>query len=360
MIQFTLQVTKEEVTVITHDGGIATINLEDPTHIYTTYYQNRIERLAQPSPHPIVITDEEWEELGEGKAYIKDWDDISTVLTMEMIQDAVDWLVFGSGSNFSDPLKVTHRVPKNKSMNTPKDTDGTLLKSADVMRNYDPEAPENAEREKIRSAQMRALSPEEIEALQRKNAHLMVNAYSPANTTNNPTTMPEALDIGPAEAEDGLLTLTDEQFINRYKPETDEHGNYYRQRDWTDLEDQEAIEKATAENRIWTAGDDDNGNFCISSGWHFVNRLYYIITEIPLENPDWNVQIPSDEEEISDHVRELMDQTDTEADEWESMDGPQTGVGTEYWYRHIYDGREAYVVDDQGAITIEVSDPKES
>lgn len=170
----------------------------------------------------------------------------------------------------------------------------------------------------------------------------------------------ETIDIGPPEPVDGLLTLTDDQFIARYKPEEDEQGEYYRQRDWTVLEDQEEIEKASAENRIWTAMDDDNGNFCISSGWHLVNRLYYIITEIPLENPDWNVQVPSDEEEIPDHIQALMEQTDTEADEWASMDGPQTGVGTEYWYHHIYDEREAYVVDDQGEITIEVSDPKEA
>lgn len=53
--------------------------------------------------------------------------------------------------------------------------------SADALRNYDSKAPENGEREKMRAAKMRALSREEIEELQRKNAHLMVNAYSPAN-----------------------------------------------------------------------------------------------------------------------------------------------------------------------------------
>jgi len=165
-------------------------------------------------------------------------------------------------------------------------------------------------------------------------------------------------ETGPPHPQDGVLNLTDDQFIARYKPETDEHGNYYRQRDWTVPEDQVEIEKATKEHRIWTAGDDDNGNFCISSGWHFVNRLYYIITEIPLENPDWIVQVPSDEEELSDHMQKLTFETDTAADEWESMDGPQTGVGVEFWYRHD-DGREAYVVDDQGEITIEINSPGE-
>lgn len=70
-------------------------------------------------------------------------------------------------------------------MNTPKTDGETLLKSiallADAMRNYDPEAPENAEIEKMRAQQMRALSQDEIEERQRAQAHLMVNAYSPAN-----------------------------------------------------------------------------------------------------------------------------------------------------------------------------------
>jgi hypothetical protein len=100
MIQFTLQSTKDEVTVITTDGGIAVINLEDPEHIYTTYYQSRLERLAHGNPDPIEITEEEWEFLGEGKSYHKDWDDIAQVLTVEMIRDAVDWLVLGAGSDF--------------------------------------------------------------------------------------------------------------------------------------------------------------------------------------------------------------------------------------------------------------------
>ena len=100
MIQFTLQSTQTDVTVITTDGGIAVINLENPEHIYTTYYQSRLGRLAQENPNPIEITEEEWEYLGEGKSYQKDWDDIAHILTVEMIRDAVDWLILGSGSDF--------------------------------------------------------------------------------------------------------------------------------------------------------------------------------------------------------------------------------------------------------------------
>lgn len=105
MIQFTLQSTQTEVIVITHDGGIATINLEDPEHVYTTYYQARIDRLALATTNPITITDEEWVTLAEGKAYHKDWDGISQTLTMEMILDAVSWLVLGAGTDFPPVLR---------------------------------------------------------------------------------------------------------------------------------------------------------------------------------------------------------------------------------------------------------------
>lgn len=35
--------------------------------------------------------------------------------------------------------------------------------------------------------------------------------------------------------------------------------------------------------RIWTYQDDDNGNPCITSGFHLVNRIGYLISEKPLE-----------------------------------------------------------------------------
>ncbi len=50
-------------------------------------------------------------------------------------------------------------------------------------------------------------------------------------------------------------------------------------------------------------------------------------------------------------------ESDTYARDWQFIDGPETGVGVEYWLRHK-DGREAYVVDDQGEVTIEVNQPE--
>ena len=103
--------------------------------------------------------------------------------------------------------------------------------------------------------------------------------------------------LGPAEPMHGLLLhLTDDQFIARYHPEENEEGGYYRQRDWTDADDLRALNEAVKENRVWTAMDDDDGEFCIVNGMHFVNRLYYIITWKPAENPDWVIQVQDPDE----------------------------------------------------------------
>ena len=39
--------------------------------------------------------------------------------------------------------------------------------------------------------------------------------------------------------------------------------------------------QATDNHYIWTYGDGDDGGGYIWSGWHFVNRLGYFITEVP-------------------------------------------------------------------------------
>lgn len=96
--------TPKDVTIIMPDGGVATINLEDTDNIYTEYYQLRLERLVQPHAAPIVLDMEDWDELGAGKSYRRDWA-AETTLTMEMILDAVSWLVLGAGINFPPVLR---------------------------------------------------------------------------------------------------------------------------------------------------------------------------------------------------------------------------------------------------------------
>ena len=92
-VQFTLLVDKTEIQVVAQDGGVAVIDLENPEEIRTTYYQNRVDRLARE----IEITAVDWEELAEGKSYCKDWREASL---LELIKDAVCWLMVGADKAF--------------------------------------------------------------------------------------------------------------------------------------------------------------------------------------------------------------------------------------------------------------------
>lgn len=48
----------------------------------------------------------------------------------------------------------------------------------------------------------------------------------------------------------------------------------------------------------------------------------------------------------------IAEQTDTHYSDWEYIDGPETGVGVEQWFRNKHTGQEAYVCDDQGELSI--------
>lgn len=78
-----------EYTIVVEDGGVATLH-HNGHHMLTTYYQDRITEETSK--------DEIWDELAEGKAYIKDWEGITEAPTKkeleEMVMDAVDWLVY--------------------------------------------------------------------------------------------------------------------------------------------------------------------------------------------------------------------------------------------------------------------------
>ena len=47
--------------------------------------------------------------------------------------------------------------------------------------------------------------------------------------------------------------------------------------------------------------------------------------------------------------------TGTAPNDWDYFDGPTTGVGVEYWLRNAIDYLEAYVCDDQGELTVEIT-----
>ena len=55
----------------------------------------------------------------------------------------------------------------------------------------------------------------------------------------------------------------------------------------------------------------------------------------------------------------LAAKTGTQAEAWEEIDGPDGGVGVDYWYRHEANDWTAYIVADQDDISISVRDADE-
>jgi hypothetical protein len=51
----------------------------------------------------------------------------------------------------------------------------------------------------------------------------------------------------------------------------------------------------------------------------------------------------------------LCQQTYTKPEDWEELDGPESGNGVDYWFVNVHSGREVYVNDDQGNITVDLS-----
>jgi len=59
--------------------------------------------------------------------------------------------------------------------------------------------------------------------------------------------------------------------------------------------------------------------------------------------------------EFASPLEVLASVTHTSADDWESLDGPDSGVGVDYWYRHRGTAKEAYLNLDQYHLTISVA-----
>ena len=58
--------------------------------------------------------------------------------------------------------------------------------------------------------------------------------------------------------------------------------------------------------------------------------------------------------EPSSILQKLAILTYTREDDWEALDGPDSGVGVDYWFRHRTTGAEAYANLDQDHLTISV------
>lgn len=90
--------------------------------------------------------------------------------------------------------------------------------------------------------------------------------------------------------------LSEDEFVERFQPYEEPEGGYV-QYEAHNPEDRKLMELAQAENRLWTALEDDNGEWCLGSGFHFVNRLYYIICKVPFEK-DHDYLVRDDPEEF--------------------------------------------------------------
>ena len=89
-----------------------------------------------------------------------------------------------------------------------------------------------------------------------------------------------------------FIELTEEDWFKTYKPiknnlvmDSSFDGHMFE----TYGEEVEFV-KAQDENRIWMLGDGDDGGMYIWSGWGFVNRIGYFITEVPCP-PDTTIQV---------------------------------------------------------------------
>ena len=89
-----------------------------------------------------------------------------------------------------------------------------------------------------------------------------------------------------------FIEMTEEEWFNTYKPiknNIDMNSSFDGHMFETYGEEVEFV-KAQDENRIWMYGDGDDGGSYVWSGWGFVNRIGYFITEVPFP-ADTTIQV---------------------------------------------------------------------
>jgi hypothetical protein len=95
---------------------------------------------------------------------------------------------------------------------------------------------------------------------------------------------------------DTFIEMEYEDFIETYKPirnhldENASHDGYM----FETYGDEYEFVKSSPEKNIWMYGDGDDGGSYIWSGWGFVNRLGYFITEVPFpDNTTIQIKVSS-------------------------------------------------------------------
>ena len=91
--------------------------------------------------------------------------------------------------------------------------------------------------------------------------------------------------------EDPTKGMSEDEFIEHYKPETEEDGSVYVQRDFNTH--CITIKQAIEENRLWTMitgehpDNEDEDAMYLVLGHHIVNRLYSVVCEVSAGDLDF-------------------------------------------------------------------------
>jgi hypothetical protein len=115
-----------------------------------------------------------------------------------------------------------------------------------------------------------------------------------------------------------LIELTFDEWLETYKPITnhidtnasfqDESGNGIM---FETYGEEVEFVKSMNPNKIWMYGSGDDGGTYIWSGWGFVNRLGYFITEVPFSDSEIVQVLVADPDLTCDLCDEIID-TDQE------------------------------------------------
>jgi hypothetical protein len=122
---------------------------------------------------------------------------------------------------------------------------------------------------------------------------------------------------------DNFIELDYDEWVETYKPilnHIDTNASFDGMMFET-YDEEYAFVKATDANRIWMYGDGDDGGSYIWSGWGFVNRIGYFITEVPFpDNTTIQIQVSvpwyfcencdAELEDIGNVIRDAFDEAD--------------------------------------------------
>lgn len=100
-----------------------------------------------------------------------------------------------------------------------------------------------------------------------------------------PDQTPVTPDLSTATVDPNYRRITESEFDTEFRPlraadnDADE-ATYLRLEDWHNPAEWARILAARDAGRLWTCVDTEDGSWCLSSGLHYVNRQYYVISEV--------------------------------------------------------------------------------